>query len=134
MKNNRSKLFVVILFLAHQTIVAQPITDAQRACMAYRAGNGLPLFSAHGVSGYSRNLCTGKLITGNEEVAAMNRRLKQSWKRLGYTCSVDCSGHEAGREWAEENNISDPGDCPTTSRSFYEGCEAHTRFSAELDR
>ena len=43
----------------------------------------------------------------------------------GYTCTRDCSGHEAGYEWAEENGISDPGDCGGNSSSFVEGCEAY---------
>lgn len=43
----------------------------------------------------------------------------------GYTCTEDCSGHEAGYEWAAENGISDPGDCGGNSNSFIEGCEAY---------
>jgi hypothetical protein len=38
-------------------------------------------------------------------------------------CSEDCSGHEAGYEWAEEHDIRDPGDCDGNSQSFVEGCE-----------
>jgi hypothetical protein len=43
----------------------------------------------------------------------------------GYTCTGDCSGHEAGYAWAEENGISDPDDCGGNSNSFIEGCEAY---------
>lgn len=40
-------------------------------------------------------------------------------------CTDDCSGHEAGFEWARENSITDPGDCGSTdSQSFDEGCAA----------
>jgi hypothetical protein len=42
----------------------------------------------------------------------------------GYECTDDCSGHEAGYEWAEENGIEDPGDCGGNSQSFIEGCMA----------
>lgn len=40
----------------------------------------------------------------------------------GYECTQDCSGHEAGYEWAMENEINDPGDCGGNSNSFIEGC------------
>lgn len=45
----------------------------------------------------------------------------------GYTCTVDCSGHEAGYQWADDNGITDPDDCPIdphNSHSFTEGCWA----------
>ncbi len=44
---------------------------------------------------------------------------------MGYRCIADCSGHEAGYEWAEENNIDDPDDCGGNSDSFIEGCKAY---------
>lgn len=43
----------------------------------------------------------------------------------GYPCTVDCSGHEAGYEWAADKGISDPSDCGGNSDSFIEGCEAY---------
>jgi hypothetical protein len=42
-----------------------------------------------------------------------------------YGCTGDCSGHEAGVAWAEENDIRDPGDCDGRSDSFIEGCQAY---------
>jgi hypothetical protein len=42
----------------------------------------------------------------------------------GDNCTVDCSGHEAGYEWAEEEGITDPSECNGNSWSFIEGCEA----------
>lgn len=41
-----------------------------------------------------------------------------------YECTEDCSGHEAGFEWAQENDIGDSSDCGGNSQSFIEGCEA----------
>lgn len=41
-----------------------------------------------------------------------------------YVCTQNCSGHEAGFEWAQENDISDASDCGGNSQSFIEGCEA----------
>lgn len=43
----------------------------------------------------------------------------------GDPCTIDCSGHEAGYEWAEEQGISDPDDCGGKSDSFIEGCIAY---------
>lgn len=43
----------------------------------------------------------------------------------GYECTEDCSGHEAGYEWAEEKGIDDPEDCGGNSGSFIEGCQAY---------
>lgn len=42
----------------------------------------------------------------------------------GYPCTADCSGHEAGYQWAEEKSIDDPDDCSGNSDSFVEGCKA----------
>ena len=39
-----------------------------------------------------------------------------------YDCIDDCSGHEAGYEWAENNDISDIDECWGNSQSFIEGC------------
>jgi len=43
----------------------------------------------------------------------------------GYDCLDDCSGHEAGYQWAEDNDIDDADDCTGNSQSFIEGCEAY---------
>ena len=42
----------------------------------------------------------------------------------GYSCVDDCSGHDAGYQWADENHIDDPDDCGGKSQSFEEGCRA----------
>jgi hypothetical protein len=43
----------------------------------------------------------------------------------GYECTVNCEGHEAGYEWAEEKGIDDPDDCGGNSQSFIDGCRAY---------
>lgn len=45
--------------------------------------------------------------------------------RDNWECTGDCSGHNAGYDWAEEKGISDPSDCGGNSTSFIEGCEAY---------
>ena len=42
----------------------------------------------------------------------------------GMACTDDCSGHDAGYSWAEENGITDPVECGGKSDSFIEGCVA----------
>ncbi len=39
-------------------------------------------------------------------------------------CTDDCSGHEAGYAWAEENSITASEECTGNSDSFIEGCVA----------
>jgi hypothetical protein len=39
-------------------------------------------------------------------------------------CTDDCSGHEAGFQWAQDNDVTDSSECGGNSDSFIEGCEA----------
>ena len=43
----------------------------------------------------------------------------------GYQCKGDCSGHQAGYDWAEQNDIDDESSCSTPSASFNQGCESY---------
>ncbi len=43
----------------------------------------------------------------------------------GDECTEDCSGHDAGREWAEQRGITSPDDCGGKSWSFEEGCRSY---------
>ena len=49
---------------------------------------------------------------------------------MGNECTQDCSGHEAGYAWAEENDIDDEDDCSTSSSSFDEGCQSFVEEQA----
>jgi len=46
----------------------------------------------------------------------------------GYLCSLDCSGHKAGYDWAESRSVRSIAQCESILRrypnrlSFYEGC------------
>ncbi len=42
-------------------------------------------------------------------------------------CTVDCSGHDAGYEWAQEHDVTDESECGGSSSSFIEGCEAYAQ-------
>ena len=43
----------------------------------------------------------------------------------GDPCTDDCSGHEAGWEWAQRKGITDRDDCGGRSMSFRNGCIAY---------
>ena len=51
----------------------------------------------------------------------------------GYPCTEDCSGHEAGYAWAEQDDITDPDNCGGNSNSFIEGCQAWAEDNTEDD-
>ena len=74
------------------------------------------------------NACQSEFGTGDAEDGC-NDYVKENYSGYqtfhGYDCTEDCSGHEAGYEWAEENDISDAGDCGGNSNSFIEGCRAY---------
>jgi len=42
-----------------------------------------------------------------------------------YECTEDCSGHQAGYDWAEDNGIETEDDCGGNSDSFIEGCMSY---------
>lgn len=51
-----------------------------------------------------------------------------SYEDVGDTsqCTEDCSGHDAGFEWARDHDVTDATECSGDSQSFVEGCEAYT--------
>lgn len=51
----------------------------------------------------------------------------------GNTCLGDCSGHQAGYNWAEQNDIDDESSCSTPSASFNQGCESYVEENAASD-
>ena len=71
--------------------------------------------------------CQSEFGTSEEEDWC-NEYVKENYKGYqdfhSYECTEDCSGHEAGYSWAENNDISDTSDCGD-SQSFAEGCEAY---------
>ncbi len=72
--------------------------------------------------------CQNQFGTSYEEDEC-NRYVKENYTGYqnynGYECTEDCSGHEAGYDWAEENEIEDEDDCGGNSDSFIEGCMSY---------
>lgn len=56
-------------------------------------------------------------------------KLPQTFRE--YPCTIDCSGHEAGYEWAEEHGITNPDDCGGKSQSFIEGCQSYAEENSD---
>ena len=50
-----------------------------------------------------------------------------------YSCTGDCSGHQAGYDWAEQHGITDPDDCAGNSDSFIEGCQEYAEENSDGD-
>lgn len=44
---------------------------------------------------------------------------------------MDCSGHQAGYDWAEQRDIDDEDDCGGNSESFIEGCKAFVQENTD---
>lgn len=43
----------------------------------------------------------------------------------GYPCTQDCSGHQAGYDWAAQKGVNDISGCGGNSNSFIEGCQSY---------
>ena len=56
---------------------------------------------------------------------SINVEVDDSITSDNWDCTGDCSGHNAGYEWAADRGISSPEDCGGNSVSFIEGCEAY---------
>lgn len=62
----------------------------------------------------------------NDEYTSENQEESDDTEYFnGYECIDDCSGHEAGYNWADEKGIDDIDDCGGKSQSFIEGCESY---------
>lgn len=63
--------------------------------------------------------------------AAVSDLSGQTFQDVGDTsrCTEDCSGHDAGWQWAQDNDVTDSSGC-SGSGSFADGCEAYVE---ELD-
>lgn len=48
-----------------------------------------------------------------------------SFRGTGYACTTDCSGHQAGYDWAKSTGVTTARQCSGTSQSFVEGCMAY---------
>ena len=66
----------------------------------------------------SANTTTAKIVTPVENSAYVEKHGTSD-------CTSDCSGHDAGYEWARDNDICDPNYDNSRSNSFNEGVQAY---------
>jgi len=99
-------VWVVIIVII--IIAAAVSTNSNEASSNDYSGSGS---NYNSTSDYSED------ISDEEEPATFN----------GYECTSDCSGHEAGYEWAEENGITqdDVDGYSGNSSSFEEGMQSY---------
>ncbi len=104
-----------------------------------------------------RNICSMRVVVGSKDPDPVRKPQAQASKKgvfdpstarrvehkqadrqpmtfMGDPCTSDCSGHEAGYAWAEENDITDPDDCDGNSNSFIEGCESFAEENGVMQR
>ena len=91
--------------------------------------DGVPHYSSAPMEGYAcREIAVYESRPSAAAQALPAAPVRQAPRGLvfhGYPCTQDCSGHEAGYEWAEEEGIDDEDDCSGWSQSFIEGCKAY---------
>lgn len=82
------------------------------------------IFTGWALAGLYYNYKSGELLGASD--SSVNYPTPTSTKYFkGYKCKTNCSGHEAGYDWAMEKDITDPDDCGGKSISFIEGCVAY---------
>ena len=86
--------------------------------------------SSSGASDYSDGSRSSSIVEEFDEDAANDRAVDElayeTYSTIGapYGCTDDCSGHDAGFEWAKNNGVRD-GSCYGDGQSFVEGCQAY---------
>lgn len=68
-------------------------------------------------------ICEYKFDDNDIAEESCQEYVKSKYYFSEYKCEDDCSGHYAGYEWAEDNNINSEDDCVGNSQSFIEGCK-----------
>jgi hypothetical protein len=105
----------MIFFAANQSMHGAPPPDSVGESAAVRPA-----------ATYSASAADVPIINGNGAAAPIRYG---SLTFHGYVCTLDCSGHMAGYNYAKATGINRPGDCPNTPQflhSLTEGCWAET--------
>lgn len=136
-------LFVLILAGCSKQDPVQVQFDSYEDCILGKLGRGQSKIASEALIAACRAkfplpaepIAVASLPSPTRSIAGENPYLdlipkkppgEQVAKFHGYDCQDDCSGHEAGYEWAERKGITDPDDCRGNSDSFIEGCVAFT--------
>jgi hypothetical protein len=69
------------------------------------------------------------IVIGTLAVLAVSARIYTAYTQdrviAGLNCTVDCSGYDAGYNWAKQHDIDDDDYCPNGNKPFYDGCSAY---------
>lgn len=97
-----------------------PVSAIYQTCEEAIADGAAPL--NEGDDGYSH-----ELDSDGDGIACENYSNTTEFEEVGDTslCIEDCSGHNAGFDWARDHDIEDTADCGGYSQSFIEGCETY---------
>jgi|ERR1700729_962665 len=129
-----------ILYYSHRSEADALIA---RLGLSQGAAQSAPSAEQPRTGGATSGKGSGSATDGSGTTATQNRGQQPSGAGTfhGFTCTEDCSGHEAGYEWAEQHDIDDPHTCYTgprlsnpDNRSFSEGCEAYVDNSTGAAR
>lgn len=99
----------------------QPVAAAPNTLYRCTTAEGIPLYTARPMEG----LPCGVVSTYRPVAPSAPVYSAQPRSYRGYRCTKDCSGHEAGYAWAEQNGVDHPDNCGGNSQSFIEGCQAY---------
>lgn len=114
---------------AGKPVSAYAAADTEYAnCDEAIADGAAPL--REGDAGYSE-----ELDADGDGVACENFSHDRDFEEVGDTslCTGDCSGHDAGFDWARDHDITDESECGGYSQSFIEGCEAYAATLSDED-
>ena len=75
-------------------------------------------------SGTDTDTGTGNDAARQDAIDVLSNKTYEDVKGTS-DCTDDCSGHNAGFEWAKEHEVFDPEKCTGDSNSFIEGCKAY---------
>lgn len=90
------------------------------------------LLLAASLCGCARTGVPANAILANHRAPETTARSAADEQELpGEPCVSDCSGQDAGYDWAEQKGIVDPNDCSGNSDAFFEGCMAYAEEQRE---
>ncbi len=127
----RAQLLLAVAFVSTLCACEKRSADSDAAAAAAAAAAEASDDYALAQPAATRTVQSQIVMEGVDAAAAATAEMQSASSDSAYPyvdqCTVDCSGHEAGYAWAEENDIEEPGDCDGNSDSFIEGCETYAQ-------
>lgn len=126
-------LFMALLFFGGQAADKDPVveygTDLDAETYAREPTDEFGIEPDEGDSDESETLLFAPETRGGETYSEFDERRDELGESrgtyMGYGCTVNCDGHEAGYRWAEERGIENEWECGGKSWSFEEGCRSY---------